>query len=72
MHAERNPAAAHMYIINPLNGQRGDNFFSTHPSTANRVAALQKLAGEIQLGPDRIPDDAPAEARDDGAQQRAE
>lgn len=59
VHAERNPAAAHMYIINPLNGQRGDNFFSTHPSTANRVAALQKLASEMQLGPDRIPDDAP-------------
>ncbi|MEL6662538.1 MAG: zinc metalloprotease HtpX [Pseudomonadota bacterium] len=59
VHAERNPAAAHMYIINPLNGRRGDSLFSTHPSTANRVAALQKQAGEMQLGPDRIPDDAP-------------
>lgn len=59
VHAERNPAAAHMYIINPLNGRRGDNLFSTHPSTANRVAALQKLSGEMDLGPDRIPEDAP-------------
>ncbi|MCI4645088.1 MAG: zinc metalloprotease HtpX [Hyphomonadaceae bacterium] len=48
LHAERHPAAAHMYIINPLNGRRGDNLFSTHPSTANRVAALQKLAGELR------------------------
>ncbi|MEM9738619.1 MAG: zinc metalloprotease HtpX [Pseudomonadota bacterium] len=58
-HAERNPAAAHMYIINPLNGRRGDSLFSTHPSTANRVAALQKLAGEMEVGPDRIPGDGP-------------
>lgn len=42
--AERNPAAAHMFIINPLNGQGMDNLFATHPSTDNRVAALQRLA----------------------------
>lgn len=47
--AERNPAMAHMYIINPLNGQRMDNLFSTHPDTANRIAALQKLAGEMSV-----------------------
>ncbi|MFE3836290.1 zinc metalloprotease HtpX [Pseudogemmobacter sonorensis] len=41
--AERNPAIAHMFIINPLNGQGADNLFSTHPSTANRVAALMRL-----------------------------
>ena len=51
LHAERNPAAAHMYIINPLNGRPGDNLFSTHPSTANRVAALQKLAAEMRQRP---------------------
>ena len=44
--AERNPATAHMFIINPLSGQGMDNLFATHPSTANRVAALQKLAAE--------------------------
>ncbi|MGA0540870.1 zinc metalloprotease HtpX [Neotabrizicola sp. VNH66] len=41
--AERNPAVAHMFIINPLNGRGADNLFSTHPSTANRVAALMRM-----------------------------
>ncbi|TWG97881.1 heat shock protein HtpX [Mesorhizobium sp. J18] len=45
--AERNPATAHMFIINPLSGQRMDNLFSTHPDTANRIAALQAMAAEI-------------------------
>ncbi len=40
INAERNPATAHMFIINPLNGHGADNLFSTHPSTSNRVAAL--------------------------------
>jgi heat shock protein HtpX len=43
--AERNPAMAHLFIINPLSGQRMDNLFSTHPNTDNRIAALQALAG---------------------------
>jgi heat shock protein HtpX len=47
--AERNPATAHMFIINPLSGRGMDNLFSTHPSTENRIAELQRLAGE--LGP---------------------
>lgn len=45
--AERNPATAHMFIINPLSGQRMDNLFSTHPDTGNRIAALQDMAGEF-------------------------
>jgi heat shock protein HtpX len=44
MAAERNPAMAHMYIFNPLSGERMDNLFSTHPDVRNRIAALQKLA----------------------------
>lgn len=44
--AERNPGMAHMFIINPLHAHGYDNLFSTHPSTENRVAALQKLARE--------------------------
>ena len=44
MEAERAPATAHMFIINPLSGQGMDNLFDTHPSTANRIAALQQLA----------------------------
>src|SRR5690606_25771383 len=47
--AERNPAMAHMYIVNPLNGARMDNLFSTHPDTGNRIAALQKLAEEMSV-----------------------
>ena len=45
--AERNPATAHMFIINPLTGQGMDNLFATHPSTENRIAALQQLAAEM-------------------------
>ncbi|KCZ86635.1 zinc metalloprotease HtpX [Hyphomonas jannaschiana] len=45
--AERNPAMAHMYIANPLNGRGADNLFSTHPATANRIEALRRLASEM-------------------------
>ncbi len=48
--AERNPATAHMFIINPLSGERMDNLFSTHPNTANRIAALQRMASEFGGG----------------------
>ena len=49
--AEANPATAHLFIINPLSGQRMDNLFATHPATENRIAALEVLAGEIQSVP---------------------
>lgn len=45
--AERNPATAHMFIINPLHARRMDGLFTTHPATENRIAALQKLAREM-------------------------
>ncbi len=45
--AEANPATAHLFIINPLSGQRMDNLFSTHPATENRIAALRNLAQEM-------------------------
>lgn len=48
--AERNPATAHMFIINPLNGQRMDGLFSTHPNTQNRIDALQTMAAEMGGG----------------------
>ena len=48
--AEQNPATAHLFIINPLSGQRMDNLFSTHPATENRIAALEQLAAEIGGG----------------------
>ncbi len=53
--AERNPATAHMFIINPLSGERMDNLFSTHPDTDNRIAALQALAGEMRATPEPQP-----------------
>jgi heat shock protein HtpX len=44
--AERNPATAHMFIVNPLHAHGMDGLFSTHPSTENRVRRLRELAGE--------------------------
>jgi len=45
--AEDNPATAHMFIINPLSGERMDSLFSTHPNTENRIAALEGMAGAV-------------------------
>jgi heat shock protein HtpX len=44
--AKRNPATAHLFIVNPLSGERMDNLFSTHPNTENRIAALEAMAGD--------------------------
>jgi heat shock protein HtpX len=49
--AERRPATASLFIINPLSGQGVDNLFSTHPATENRIAALQALAQEMGPAP---------------------
>lgn len=50
--AEQNPATAHMFIINPLNGQGADNLFSTHPATQNRVDALVAMSDEFRSEPE--------------------
>ncbi len=42
--AEANPATAHLFIANPLSGERMDNLFSTHPNMDNRIARLEELA----------------------------
>ena len=42
--AERNPASAAMFIINPLHALRADRLFSTHPATEERIARLQAMA----------------------------
>jgi heat shock protein HtpX len=47
MDAEHNPATAHLFIVNPLSGHGMDNLFATHPSTENRIAALQRLSAEL-------------------------
>lgn len=49
--AEANPAMAHMFIVNPLNGSGVDNLFSTHPNVENRIAALQELARQMNIAP---------------------
>jgi heat shock protein HtpX len=51
MTAERNPASAHMFIINPLSGARMDKLFSTHPNTQNRIARLKEMAHEFTNTP---------------------
>ncbi len=48
--AEANPATAHLFIINPLHGRGADSLFSTHPSTANRIAKLRALTGVAMGG----------------------
>lgn len=45
--AEEAPATASLFIINPLSGRGFDNWFSTHPNTQNRIAALQQLSHEM-------------------------
>lgn len=49
--AERRPATASLFIINPLSGRGVDNLFSTHPATENRIAALHALAQEMGSAP---------------------
>ena len=46
--AERNPSTAHMFIINPLHAHAHDKLFSTHPSTANRITALEAMVGRVK------------------------
>ena len=60
--AEANPATAHLFIINPLSGQRMDNLFSTHPDTQNRIAALERIAGEMGVSARRAPPPRPSAA----------
>ena len=53
--AERNPATAHLFIINPLHANKVDSLFSTHPRTANRVARLRQMAGQTEAARPRGP-----------------
>ncbi|TCT41063.1 zinc metalloprotease HtpX [Martelella mediterranea] len=61
--AERNPATAHMFIINPLAGKNMDNLFSTHPNTENRIAALQDQARQMGVTSTAAPQPAKATRR---------
>lgn len=47
--AEAVPAAAHLFIINPLTGRGVDNLFSTHPNTENRIKELLQQARDMGI-----------------------
>lgn len=67
--AERNPATAHMFIINPLSGFKMDGLFSTHPPTEDRIAALHRMEAEFSESDEPqeayFDDRAPANAVDE-------
>ncbi|SEH98540.1 M48 family metalloprotease [Paracoccus alkenifer] len=52
MPAERNPASAALFIINPLGAMRMDRLFATHPSTQERIDLLAQMQPS---GNSRIP-----------------
>jgi heat shock protein HtpX len=45
--AERNPATAHMFIVNPLTASGIASLFATHPPVESRIAELEQLAREL-------------------------
>ena len=53
--AEKNPAAASMFIVNPLGGLRMDRLFATHPATEDRIARLMAIDGGTRERPSSIP-----------------
>ncbi len=62
--AERVPAAAHLFIVNPLTGRGFDNLFTTHPNMENRIAELERLAQEWQQAGGPLPLDLDRPASD--------
>lgn len=62
-YAARNPAAAQLYIVEPLMGGGMDKLFSTHPDPANRIAALTAIARQMGQGAARPHGIAEAAAR---------
>lgn len=43
--AETHPTTAHLFIINPLSGNKLRHLFMTHPPTEERVARLKAMSG---------------------------
>jgi heat shock protein HtpX len=48
--AERNPASAHLFSINPLHGASFARLFASHPATEERVRRLEAMAAARGLG----------------------
>ena len=44
------PATAHMFIMNPLSGQKAMNLFSTHPAVEERIKKLKEMDRAEQGG----------------------
>lgn len=68
--AEAIPAAAHVFIINPLNGRGIDNLFSTHPNVENRLAELEAMAREMGISGSTAFDDtsvSPSDSHEAGS-----
>ncbi|WP_042246865.1 zinc metalloprotease HtpX [Paracoccus sp. PAMC 22219] len=66
--AEKNPAAAAMFIINPLHAMRADRLFTTHPPTEERIARLMAMNGAAPRSP--APAAAPSRIPRTGAKPR--
>ena len=52
-----NPAAAPLYIVNPLAGFKGQgmsNLFASHPPTQDRVRRLRQMSGSFALRADGV------------------
>ena len=49
--AERDPATAHLFIVNPLHAHGYDSLFATHPPIGERIARLRAL--EVGAQPQR-------------------
>jgi heat shock protein HtpX len=48
--AERNPATAHLFIVNPLHHGGLGSLFATHPSIHDRVRRLRQMAAAVGPG----------------------
>lgn len=44
--AQTHPATAHLFIVNPLQGERLAELFATHPLTSERIRRLKAMVGE--------------------------